>query len=57
MDPKQPLSYSRLGPMDPRQGRYELAEELAAPVPPDGEATGRPRRERLRRLRRRRGRE
>lgn len=57
MDPKEPLSYSRLGPMDPRQVRYELADELAAPAPQPEEAPRRHRRGRLRRLRRRRGRE
>lgn len=57
MDPKEPLSYSRLGPMDPRQVRYELAEELSTPAQPAVEAPGRPRRGRLRRMRKRRGRE
>lgn len=33
MEPKEHLSYSRLGPMDPRRVRYELAGELAAPAP------------------------
>lgn len=33
MEPKEPLSYSRLGPMDPRQVRYELAAEVACSIP------------------------
>lgn len=57
MEPKEPLSYSRLGPMDPRQVRYEFAEELTAPTLP-AEATPRHRRRgRLRRLQTREGRE
>jgi hypothetical protein len=32
MEPKEPLSYSRLGPMDPNKVRNEMAEELAAPA-------------------------
>lgn len=63
MDPKDPVSYSRLGPMDPRQVRYELAGELGASTAatgtagPAGDAPGRRRRGRLRRLRPRGGRE
>lgn len=54
MEPKEPLSYSRLGPMDPRQVRYELAAEVAAPVP---EAEGRRRRFKVRKQVEREGRE
>lgn len=57
MDPKEPLSYSRLGPMDPKQVRYELSEELRASAQPAVEAHRCLRRGRLRRLRKRRGRE
>lgn len=54
MEPKEPLSYSRVGPMDPRQVRYELAPELAAPAT----AAAQPRRRfKVRKLVDRRGRE